>query len=133
MIAPGIEILTKDNFLLYAIKAYDNHQCMSMEEFKEDLKKIKYIKRLINRFIKTGLLKERLILNHIIILGNIFGPEHTTRILFFRLEAQYYSTLKTFLVYLNYMPERVIGLETGDIVSEDIPIDNIVLDKLKKL
>jgi hypothetical protein len=133
MIAPGIEKLTKDNFLLYAIKAYDNHQCMSMSEFQEDLKKIKYIKRLINRFLKTGELKERLILNHLIVLGNMFGPEHTTRILFFRLEKRYFSVIKTFLVYLNYMPDRIIGLEGGDIISDQIPINNDVADILKKL
>ena len=118
---------------MYAIKAYDNPHCMCMAEFQEDLKKIKYIKRLINRYLKGGDLKERLILNHLIVMINMFGPEHTPKILFFKLEKNYHSVLKTFLIFLNCMPDRITALEDGDIISSLINTDPVVVAKLKKI
>lgn len=126
-------VLTKDNFLLYAIRNYQNPNCMSMSEFQEDLKKIKYIKRLLNKYVKTGEIKERLLLNHIIVLYNMFGPQHTTRMLFFKIEEEYWSILKTFLLYLNVLPKQITHLPFGIILTDEIPIHNDIADRLKKI
>ena len=97
-----IEDLTEKNINAYVIMSYDNPQCVGMEEFEDDLKIPKYIKRLINRYLSTGELKERLILNHIILFYNVFGYDAATRILFFKLDESDYSILKTFLTYFEY-------------------------------
>ena len=81
-----MDVLTEDNFLLYAAQNYDNPQCSSTEEFYDDLKKFKYIKRLFNKYSDSGELKERLILNHIVVLINVFGPVPAVNLMFFRLE-----------------------------------------------
>lgn len=129
-----IEKLDESNFLLYAAKHYDNPQCFDTAEFYEDLKRFKYIKRLINRYIKTADLKERLILNHIIALVNVFGPEPTVRMLFLKL-AGYEQHVKPFLVLLNIMPERVmnIGFNNETIISSDIPLDLKIIKKLREI
>lgn len=114
--------LNSDNFLLYAMKAYDKPNAIQ-SEFEEDLKRIKYVKRLIKRYRTTGDLKERLILNHIIILGNVFGIEATVRMLFFKLDEEDYNVLKTFLLFLDYMPKVVIGINGRAILSKNISID----------
>jgi hypothetical protein len=85
------EPLSEDNFLLYAIKVYDNPSCKGMNEFYEDLNRIKYIKRLFNKYETKKILKERLLLNHIMILNNVFGVEGCARILFFKIEPKYHS------------------------------------------
>ena len=101
--------LNEDNFLMYAMKAYTSpHYVMS--EFESDLKRTKYLKRLFRRYKITKSLKERLVLNHLILLYNVFGVEPATRILFFRIDEVDYDVLKTFLTYLNYMPERIKGI-----------------------
>jgi hypothetical protein len=120
------------NFLIYAMKAFESPNHI-LSEFDEDLKKIKYIKRLIRRYINTGNLKERLILNHIIILTNVFGVEPTVKMLFFKLDQKEYSALKTFLVFLNFMPDRIHGLNGKDLISSDIPIDMTIANKLRKI
>ena len=94
--------LNEKNFLLYAMQHYENPQCVEVEEFNDDLKKIKYIKRLLNQYSTEGVLKERLLLNHIIVFYNVFSVEAATRILFYKLEEQFWSMLKTFLFYLNF-------------------------------
>ena len=88
--------ITEQNFILYAMKFYDNAQCLSEQDFYNDLKIIKYIKRLLNRYKKTGELKTRLMLNHIIMLGNVFPVEVLTRILFLKIPEEYWRELKTF-------------------------------------
>jgi len=124
--------LTEDNYLLYAMKAYMSpHYIMS--EFEGDLKRTKYLKRLFRRYKITNYLKERLILNHLILLYNVFGAEPTTRILFFRIDECDYDVLKTFLIYLNYMPDVVKGINGKDIISSDILIDMNVADILRKI
>ena len=125
--------LTSDNILLYAIKYYDNPACRGVQEFNEDLDRIKYIKRLFKRYQTKGVLKERLILNHIIILINVFGVEVGTRILFFRLEEELWPVLKTFLVFLNFMRDRIVGIDGRDIMSSDIPLDTKLIDILRKI
>lgn len=124
--------LNDDNFLMYAVKAYNSPHCI-ISEFEGDLKRTKYLKRLFRRYKVTKTLKERLILNHLILLYNVFGVEPATRILFFRIDEQDYDVLKTFLIYLNYMPEKVRGINGKDIISSDILIDMNVADILRKI
>lgn len=128
------EQLDETNFLLYAAKNYDNPSCFSTLEFYEDLSRFKYIKRLFSRYEETGDLKERLILNHIIILYNIFGVPATTRMLFFKLN-NYHQYLVPFLVFLNYCPDKVhpIGIEGKTIIVSDILIDKQIVEALRKI
>lgn len=115
-------VLTDNNFLLYAMHHYDNIQCHSIEEFEEDLRKFLYLKKLFSRYKNNGELRERLILNHIIVLYNIFG-DAATEMLFFRLK-EYKSELSTFLVYLNRMPDDKLI---------DINIDIDIANALRKI
>ncbi len=115
--------LTDDNFLIYAIKNYQNPSCTGMAELEDDLKRFKYLKRLLNKYSKTGEPNERLIINHIILLYNVFG-QATTRMLFFKLEEKYWSDLKTFLVFLNRLPiESVYSKRLPKNLETDIPIN----------
>ena len=98
--------LSEENFLLYAIKMYNNPHCKGMNEFYEDLSRIKYIKRLLNKYETKKNLKNRLILNHIIILNNVFGNEGCTRILFYKIEKRYHTYLKAFLHFLKNVTKR---------------------------
>jgi hypothetical protein len=117
-----INDLNEETFLLYAMKSYDKPNCIQ-SEFEEDLQRIKYIKRLFKRYRTSGELKERLIMNHIIILSNVFGVHPTVRILFYKLDPGDYIILKTFLLYLNYMPDIVTGINGTDINSKDLTVD----------
>lgn len=126
------ENLNDDNFMMYAVKAYSSPQCM-MSEFEGDLKRTKYIKRLFRRYKLSGGLKERLILNHIILLNNVFGAEATVRILFYRVDRKDYDVLKTFLIYLNLMPELIRGIRGLDIRSSDIQVDLNIAEVLRQL
>ncbi len=123
--------LTDANFLMFAMKEYSNQQCTNIDEFYDDLKKIKYIKRLINRFLENGKLKEILILNHLIVFYNVFDNKAATRLLFFKIEEKYWSVLKTFLIYLSMMPETVKGIRGKDVISSDIQLNQEVIDKLR--
>ena len=127
-----IEQLTESNFLLYAAKHYDNPQCMDIEEFQDDLKRINYIKKLLNKYKTTGELKERLIINHITVLYNCFGPEHTSRMLLFKL-SNFREYVKPFLVFLGYMPEIIYGVQEEPLRSSDISMDVNILDQLRKI
>ena len=126
--------LDESNFFVYAAKHYDNPYCYDTIEFYDDLNRFKYLKRLFSRYQETGELKERLILNHIIVLYNLFGVEPTTRMLFLKLRG-FDHYLKPFLVLLNYMPEivRSIGIEGKDILSSDIRMDQNIVEKLRKI
>ena len=125
--------LNEKNFLLYAMKEYNNPQCTNIEEFNDDLKKIKYIKRLLNQYVSEGVLKERLLLNHIIIFYNVFPPAAATRILFFKIEEKFWSILKPFLFYLKLMPEDKIESIMGkEIRTNEILMDQGVIDSLRK-
>lgn len=126
--------LDETNFMLYAAKHYDNPSCFDTLEFYEDLSRFKYIKKLFSRFEETGEIKERLILNHIIILYNLFGPSATTRMLFFKLKG-YHHYLVPFLELLNFLPEKVIGigLEGKTIVTKDIVPDPVVETAIKNI
>lgn len=124
--------LTEDNFLIYAVKNYDTPHCI-MSEFEGDIKRTKYLKRLFRRYKLTKALKERLILNHIILIGNVFGVEATVRILFFRVDERDYDILKTFLVYLNMMPNVIKGIRGKDIQGDEILLDMHIAEILRKL
>lgn len=128
------ERLDDSNFILYCAKYYDNPQCHDTDEFYEDLRRIKYIKKLITRYIITGELKERLILNHIIILNNVFGPYHLCRILFLKMEKQL-KYVKPFLIMLEILPERVtnIGKEGKFFVTDEIEMDQRIVEALRKI
>jgi hypothetical protein len=114
--------LNDENFMMYAMKCYESPHCV-MSEFEGDIKRTKYLKRLFRRYKVTKTLKERLIINHIILLNNVFGPEVTARILFYRIDERDYDILKTFLSYLNIMPDVVKGIKGKTIHTSDIPLD----------
>ena len=125
--------LNEKNFLLFAMQHYENPQCVEVEEFNDDLRKIKYIKRLFNQYHIEGTLKERLILNHLIVFYNVFPVKVATRILFLKLEEHFWPILKTFLVYLHYMPEEKIESINGkEIIVSDVPMDQLVIDRLRE-
>ena len=118
------EKITSENVMIFAIKHYDNPQCESEKEFHDDMKRFKYIKRLLRKNKETGVLKERLLLNHIIILNNLFGPEACVTLLLFKIQKEYWETLKSFLLFLNMIREDELG---------DIKENKTVLDILRKL
>jgi len=127
-----LDTLDESNFILYAAKHYNNQHCVDTDEFYDDLKRFKYLKRLFGKYEDSGELRERLILNHLIILYNVFGSE-ATRMLFVKLDM-YYPYLKPFLVLLNFMPDRVvIGLDNKTIFSSDIPMDAHIVEVLRKI
>ena len=123
--------LNEKNFLLYEMKEYNNPQCVQVEEFYDDLKKVKYIKRLFNQYLNEGVLKERLLLNHIIVFYNVFPVRSATRILFLKIEEEFWPILKTFLVYLSYMPEIIDSINGRAIISDDIQLNQGVVDRLR--
>ena len=127
-----LDDLNDDNFTIYAMKCYSSPNCI-MSEFESDIKRTKYLKRLFRRYKVTKSLKERLILNHLILLNNVFGPEPTSRILFYRIDERDYDILKTFLVYLNIMPEVVPSIRGKTIQSEDILVDPDILEILLRI
>ena len=126
------ENLTIDNVMIFALKAYDRPNCI-MSEFREDLKRFNYLKKLFRRYRKFGEIKERLVLNHLVVLNNVFGPEVATRLLFFIMSKDDYSALKTYLIFLSCMPERVIGIKGHDILSSEIPVDMTIAESLRKI
>ena len=104
-----------------------------MSEFEGDIKRTKYLKRLFRRYKVTKIIKERLILNHIILLNNVFGTEATARILFYKTDERDYDILKTFLSYLNLAPEVVYGINGKNIILTDIPLDINVAEILTNI
>jgi len=122
--------LNEENFLIYAIKNYDNPECKSMTEFEEDLNRFVYLKRLFRKYHKTGELKERLILNHIITFYNVFGVHAATKILFYKIETELHYILKTFLVYLNYIPNEV---PKNEMYILNVDMDENIIKILRKL
>lgn len=124
--------LNDSNFLLYAAKFYDNAACEDMDEFHDDLNRFKYIKRLFTKYQNGGELKERLVMNHIIVLYNLFG-DAATRMLFFKLDGQW-QYLKPFLVAINRLPERIELVGKHKLVyCSEIPMDMKVVEMLRKI
>ena len=128
----SFENLTNDNIMIFAMKAYDKPNCI-MSEFKEDMKRFNYLKRLFKRYRKLGELREQLVLNHLVVLYNVFGPEVATKLLFFQMSKDDYSALKTYLLFLSCMPEKVKGIKGHDIISSDIPVDKRIADILREI
>ena len=120
--------LNETNFIMYAMKNYENPTCTGMDEFYEDLNRVKYIKRLFRKYEKSDILRERLILNHLIILSNVFGPVSCSRMMFYKTESELHPYLKTFLVYLNYLPKQI-----EEIDLDSIPLEQGIVEKLRSL
>ena len=99
------EKITPDNVLMYAIRHYENPHCEGEKEFEDDLKRFKYIKRLLRKYYDTGVLKERLLLNHLIVLNNVFGADACATLLLYKIQEEYWSALKSFLLFLNILRE----------------------------
>ena len=118
------ERITSENVVMLAIKHYDNPQCEGEKEFQDDLKRFKYIKRLLRKYYDTGVLKERLLLNHIIVLKNVFGPEASTTLLLYKIQPDYWSALKSFLLFLNSITKYELP---------EVDIDNRILNALEQL
>jgi len=118
------EKITNDNIMMFAIKHYDNPQCEGEKEFYDDMKRFKYIKRLLRKYKDTNVLKERLLLNHIIVLYNLFGSEACVTLLLFKIQREYWGTLKSFLLFLNMIRED----ELNNVIE-----NKFVLEILRKL
>ena len=118
------EKITSDNVIMFAIKHYDNPQCEGEKEFYDDMKRFKYIKRLLRKHKDTNVLKERLLLNHIIVLHNLFGPEACVTLLLFKIQREYWGTLKSFLLFLNIIRDDEL---------QHVEEDKTVLDTLGKI
>jgi len=116
--------LTSKNFKLYAANNYNNPECTDVEEFKQDLSRFKYLKRLLTRYEEHGELQERLILNHLIVLYNVFGIEACNKMVFYKIDTNQYHIIKPFLVYLHYLPEDYMV---------DIVMDPHIVEVLRKL
>lgn len=129
-----IDQVDETNFLLYAAKHYDNPHCYDTVEFYEDLNRFKYIKRLLNKYEESGDIKDRLIINHLTIIYNVFGAEAGTRLLFLKLK-DYLHLIKPFLVMMGTLPDTVhkIGIEGKDINTSDIPMEQVIVDVLRKI
>jgi len=116
--------LTNKNFKLYASQHYNNPECISIEEFNEDLSRFKYLKRLLRRYEVDDDLQERLILNHLIVLYNVFGIEVCNRMIWFKIEPEHWHYIKPFLVYLHYLPENE---------KVDVVMDPYIVQALREL
>ena len=112
------KVLNEDNFAMYTMKMYTNPQCQNMDEFHEDMNRIKYIKRLLGKYEKNGHIPARLVLNHLQVINNVFGSEPCCRILFYKIEDSFHSCLKSFLEYLNFLPMYIPEVELSKIPSD---------------
>ena len=121
--------INEHTFLTIAMRFYDNPQCLSVREFEEDLRKFFYLKKLFNRYTETGELKERLIINHLVVLHNLFGVA-TTELLFYKIEEKHWNILATFLEYLNRMPDQIPDF---NINKSDMILDSFILDQCSQL
>ena len=130
-----MHVLTDANFLLYAASNYTNPSSYDTDEFYQDLNRFKYIKKLFHRYYEKNELRERLILNHLITMYNIFDHRACTRMLFFKIDEKYWPALKTFLLFLNYMPECVpcIGEINNNIISSSVTIDLEIARALRNI
>lgn len=124
--------LTNENFLLLASQHYRNIQCGSTEEFLSDLKRLKYLKKIITRYSTSGLIDERLVLNHIIILYNVFGAEFLARMLILKMYNQM-KYLKPFLLYLNILPNVIKCVNEKNFSTVEFPMDVGIIDKLREI
>ena len=125
--------LNDGNFLIYAAKHYDRPHILQ-SEFEDDLRRIKYVKRLLRKYRQTGEFKERLILNHVIILANVFGVQPSVNMLFFKVDQEDYPLLKTILIFLNYLPKHLaVTFNKYYVRQEEIPVDLSIADILRNI
>ena len=130
---PPPEVLTNANFLLFCAKFYSNPHCTSYEEFLNDVRRLKHIKKLITRYEKTGEFKTRLILNHIIILNNCFGNEAACKIMWLKM-GKHLRYIKPFLILLNTLPDILYDIEAkGPIYTDEIEMDQHVINSLREI
>jgi len=115
--------LNEENFLLFAAKHYDNPHCKGVSEFNDDLKRFRYLTRLFRKYKGSGVLKTRLILNHLVVICNLFGAEPASKMLFFKIDKKFWPQLKTFMIFLNYMPPD----------ETNIPIDEKIVNTLRQI
>jgi hypothetical protein len=126
-------LLTEENWPIYTAQHYRNTQCASMDEFNEDIRRIKYLKKLCTRFETTGELKTRLILNHLVVLNNVFLPEPFNRILFLKTEPQF-GLIKPFLLTLSVLSDKIINVKTHRIVdTSSIAMNPIIINNLREI
>lgn len=126
--------VSDENAILYAAKVYENVQCLTETEFVEDFRRLDYVKRLCGRYLMTGAITPRLMLNHLVLLLNVFGVEATVRLVFLRCnEPKMYQVVKPFLLYLNVLPLVVVGVNGEDIYTESIPLDTELLEQIRAL
>jgi len=125
--------ISENNIELYCMKYYDNPQCIGTEDYRDDMKRFKYLKRLLNHYLTTHELKQRLILNHLIMIYNLFDNEAATRILFYKIDENSWQVLKPFLIYLKRMPKVVRSIRSKDIRESDIILDQNVVKQLRSL
>ena len=118
------ETINAENVVMYAIRHYNNPHCEGEKEFQDDMKRFKYIKRLLRKYHDTGILKDRLILNHLTVLNNVFGATACTTLLVFKIQEEYWPALKSFLIFLNTITDHELT---------HIKEDDTVLDTLKEL
>ena len=123
----NFSVLTNDNYMLFAMKHYDNPQSVTYDDFQEDMMRFKYLKRLFGRYVKSGVLRNHLILNHLIVLFNVFG-EAAIPLLIFKIEMEYWSIMKSYLLYLNRLDPA-----GGNGILDEIVIDAEVTSQLSKL
>jgi len=126
------ENLNDDNFMLFAVKYYENAHCTDLLEFHDDLKRIRYLKRLFKKYEQTGELKDRLIFNHLIVLYNVFEHRAMTRMLCYKLNDQL-KYLKPFLLFLNYWRTDLGMIDGKKIIDSDVSIDSGIVRKLREL
>ena len=118
------DTLNRKNFELYAAQNYNNPECIDIGEFKEDLARFKYLKRLLRRYEVNDELQERLILNHLIVLYNVFGIDSANKMIWYKIEPEHWTYIKPFLVFLNYLPEdEQVG----------VPLDPYIVEVLRKI
>lgn len=125
--------LTSDNIDLYCVKHYDNPQCLSFDDYHNDMRRFKYIKRLLNQYRNNNILKIRLLLNHIIMVYNLFDQEAATRILFFKTPPEDWDILKTLLVFLNRLPRSIEGINNSTINTLEIKNNQAIVNMLKDI
>ena len=125
--------LNETNVFNYQMKCYDNPQCHSMDEFLDDMKRIKYVKRLFHKYHTKDILKERLVINHLVVLFNVLGNDACSRILFLKIEEKQHYILASFLHFLHKLPKIINGINGKTMQTGDIELDKKILAALGEI
>ena len=129
----NFDILNESNVFNYQMKSYDNPQCHSMDEFLDDMKRIKYVKRLFHKYHTKDILKERLVINHLVVLFNVLGNEACSRILFLKIEEKQYYILASFLHFLHKLPATIDGINGKTMHTHEIDLDTKIINALEDI